>query len=68
MSTPSPSAVVSRPAESGLRAWLAGNPHLRMFETLVRREFWEHRSLWRGPLVVSVLLLVCAVAIAGNVR
>ena len=68
MSTPSPSAVVSRPRESGLRAWVASNPHLRMFETLVRREFWEHRSLWRGPLVVSVLLLVCAVITHGALK
>jgi len=28
--------------------------------TLVRREFWEHRSLWLAPLVVTALLAVCA--------
>ncbi len=36
-----PSAVVSRPATSGWRTWAASNPRLRMFETLVRREFWS---------------------------
>jgi len=35
-------------------------PQLRMFQTLVRREFWEHRSLWAAPLAVTVLLLICA--------
>ena len=68
MSTPSSSAVVSRPGASGLRAWVASNPHLRMFETLVRREFWEHRSLWRAPLVVTVLLLVCALVTHGALK
>jgi ABC-2 type transport system permease protein len=68
VSTPSSSAVASRPRESGWRAWVASNPHLRMFETLVRREFWEHRSLWRGPLVVSILLLVCAVLTHGALK
>lgn len=29
--------------------------------TLVRREFWEHRSLWLAPLVVTALLALCAV-------
>jgi ABC-2 type transport system permease protein len=28
--------------------------------TLVRRELWEHRSLWLAPLVVTALLAVCA--------
>jgi ABC-2 type transport system permease protein len=28
--------------------------------TLVRREFWEHRSLWLVPLVVTALLALCA--------
>jgi ABC-2 type transport system permease protein len=36
-----------------------------MFATLVRREFWEHRSLWRAPLVVTALLLVCALLTHG---
>jgi ABC-2 type transport system permease protein len=66
MSTPS--AVVSAAQASGWRAWVASNPHVRMFETLVRREFWEHRSLWRAPLVVSALLLVCAVLTHGALK
>jgi ABC-2 type transport system permease protein len=28
--------------------------------TLVRRELWEHRALWMAPLVVSGLLILCA--------
>ena len=28
--------------------------------TLVRREFWEHRSLWLAPLAVTALLALCA--------
>jgi ABC-2 type transport system permease protein len=68
VNTPSSSAVVSRPGESGLRAWVASNPNVRMFVTLVRREFWEHRSLWRGPLVVSILLLVCALLTHGALK
>jgi ABC-2 type transport system permease protein len=66
MSTPS--AVVPAAQVSGWRAWVASNPHSRMFETLVRREFWEHRSLWRAPLVVSALLLVCAVLTHGALQ
>jgi ABC-2 type transport system permease protein len=34
----------------------------RVFATLVRREFWEHRALWMTPLVVCALfLLICFV-------
>jgi ABC-2 type transport system permease protein len=66
MSTPS--AAVPAAQVSGWRAWVASNPHSRMFETLVRREFWEHRSLWRAPLVVSALLLVCAVLTHGALK
>jgi ABC-2 type transport system permease protein len=29
--------------------------------TLIRREFWEHASLWRAPLIAAVLLALCAV-------
>jgi ABC-2 type transport system permease protein len=29
--------------------------------TLVRREFWEHASLWRVPLVAAALLALCAI-------
>ena len=66
MSTPS--AVASRPGVSGLRAWVAHNPRIRAFETLVRRELWEHRSLWSAPLVVTVLLLICAFLTHGALK
>ena len=66
MSTPS--ALASRPGVSGMRAWVAHNPRIRAFETLVRREFWEHRSLWMAPFVVSVLLLVCALLTHGALK
>ncbi len=38
---------------------LVGGP-LRPMLTLVRREYWEHRSLWIAPLVVAALLLIGA--------
>jgi ABC-2 type transport system permease protein len=63
-----PSALASRPGVSGLRAWVANNPRTRAFETLLRREFWEHRSLWSAPLVVTVLLLVCAFLTHGALK
>jgi ABC-2 type transport system permease protein len=63
-----PSAVASRPGVSGLHAWVANNPRIRAFETLVRREFWEHRSLWSAPLVVTVLLLICAFLTHGALK
>jgi ABC-2 type transport system permease protein len=34
--------------------------------TLIRRELWEHASLWRVPLVVSGLLLLVAVPASIN--
>ncbi|HXN10891.1 MAG TPA: hypothetical protein VN859_06580 [Steroidobacteraceae bacterium] len=33
----------------------------------IRREFWEHRSLWIGPLIVAGLLLL-SVAVFGRVE
>ena len=33
----------------------------QILKTQIRREFWEHRSLWVAPLVVAVLLLLSAV-------
>jgi ABC-2 type transport system permease protein len=34
-------------------------PHPQgMFVALIRREFWEHRSLWIAPLAVAALLLL----------
>jgi ABC-2 type transport system permease protein len=41
------------------------NPYV----TLVKREFWEHRSLWIAPLVAAgffVVAAICAVLFAGN--
>jgi len=59
MSTPEPitdahdeEAAASVPAP-------AGRPPV--LKTLVRREFWEHRSLWIAPLSVAALLLLVAV-------
>ena len=64
----SPPGLAPRSVASSWRDWVAANPRLRAFQTLVRREFWEHRSLWRGPLVVSILLLVCAVLTHGALK
>jgi ABC-2 type transport system permease protein len=64
----SPSAVAPRAGISGWRAWVTHNPRIRMFQTLVRREFWEHRSLWMAPVAVTVLLLVCALLTHGALK
>jgi ABC-2 type transport system permease protein len=60
-----PAAVSPREAASGFAAWVGNNPRVRRFQTLVRREFWEHRSLWMAPLAVTVLLLICALLTHG---
>ena len=66
MSTPSAvSPGESAPAVGG---WLVNNHYARMFHTLVRREFWEHRALWMAPLVVSALLLLCALLTHGALQ
>jgi ABC-2 type transport system permease protein len=39
-----------------------------MFYTLLRREFWEYRSLWVAPLIVSALLLVSAFLTHGALQ
>ena len=63
-----PAAVSTRaPAPSSLAAW-AQHPQVRMFRTLIRREFWEHRSLWLAPLIVTALLLACALFTHGAAR
>jgi ABC-2 type transport system permease protein len=64
----SPSVVASRAGTPGRRAWAANHPRLRMFQTLVRRELWEHRSLWLAPLAVTALLLVCALLTHGALK
>jgi ABC-2 type transport system permease protein len=41
----------------------------RHYATLVKREFWEHRSLWIAPLVAAgffVVAAICAVLFAGS--
>ena len=35
--------------------------HPPVLRTLIRREFWEHRSLWMAPLAVAALLLIGAI-------
>jgi ABC-2 type transport system permease protein len=52
----------------GWRAWATNNPNIRMFQTLVRREIWEHRSLWMAPLAVTALLLICALLTHGALK
>ncbi len=47
---------------------LASHPALRMFYTLLRREFWEYRSLWMAPLTVSGLLLLSALLTHGALQ
>ncbi|MBV9345074.1 MAG: hypothetical protein JO341_05405 [Gammaproteobacteria bacterium] len=38
----------------------AGTTPARAFLTLVRREFWEHRSLWMAPTVAAALIALSA--------
>jgi ABC-2 type transport system permease protein len=66
MSTPA--AVSTRPQAPGWAAVWANHPQVRMFRTLVRREFWEHRSLWLAPVVVAALLIACALLTHGWAR
>ena len=66
MSTPTAISPTERVPAS--KAWLAANPQLRMFHTLVRREFWEHRALWIAPLVVAALLLLSAMWTHGAIQ
>jgi len=63
-----PAMASTRPPVSGLGAWLASNPRARALRTLVLREFWEHRSLWLVPLIVTALLLACALFTHGASR
>jgi len=42
-------------------------PLTRVFGTLIRRELWEHRSLWITPLIVAALMTLTAFPIhLGN--
>ena len=60
-----PAAVSTRPQSPGWATTWANHPQVRTFRTLVRREFWEHRSLWLAPLIVTALLLACALLTHG---
>jgi ABC-2 type transport system permease protein len=40
---------------------------MKYWQTLIRREFWEHRALWVAPLVVA-LLLVLVTSLSGGVH
>jgi ABC-2 type transport system permease protein len=66
MSTPT--AISPSERAPALQTWIASNPQLRMFYTLVRREFWEHRSLWIAPVAVAVLLLLGALLTHGALQ
>jgi ABC-2 type transport system permease protein len=66
MSTPT--AISPSERAPSLKVWIASSPQLRMFYTLVRREFWEHRSLWFAPLAVMSLLLLGALFTHGAMQ
>jgi ABC-2 type transport system permease protein len=66
MSTPT--ALSPSERAPSLKVWIASSPQLRMFYTLVRREFWEHRSLWMAPLAVVCLLLLGALFTHGAMQ
>jgi ABC-2 type transport system permease protein len=38
---------------------------VKYWQTLIRREFWEHRALWVAPLVVAGLLVVLTLLSGG---
>jgi ABC-2 type transport system permease protein len=52
----SSTAALTPPATAGA----ASRSSLQTVAILMRRELWEHRSLWMTPLFIAVLLLVCA--------
>lgn len=60
-----PTAISPSERLPAVKSWIAANPQLRLFQTLVRREFWEHRSLWVTPLAVMALLILCALLTHG---
>lgn len=61
-----PTAIPASGTVPATRSWLTGNPYLQMLQTLMRREFWEHRALWVAPLSVSCLLLLSALLTHGT--
>lgn len=38
---------------------------MKYWQTLIRREFWEHRALWLAPLVVAGLLVILTLLSGG---
>jgi ABC-2 type transport system permease protein len=57
----SPAAVVP-PASA-----VVHQPWSKTMTVLIRREFWEHRSLWITPLIVAGLLVLAAIPLhVGN--
>ena len=56
---PSADLLGAQPAPAASPALAAGQPPV--LRTLIRREFWEHRSLWIAPLSVAGLLLLGAI-------
>jgi len=52
--------MVDSPSVSGVAR---AAPLLGTLIMLVRRELWEHRALWLGPLAISALLVACAFAV-----
>ena len=44
----------------------AGIPLTSTLVTLVRREFWEHRVLWLGPVVAAALVALAAISAHVN--
>src|SRR3569832_3193 len=54
MSTPEATTAVAMPPTS-----LTNQQSLpKVMGTLIRREFWEHRSLWIAPLIMAVLMVL----------
>jgi ABC-2 type transport system permease protein len=63
LSSPAAPAAVAPPMISVVQQSMA-----KTLTTLIRREFWEHRSLWITPLIVAGLLVLTALPIhIGNV-
>ena len=64
-----PDANLSNPAAAAPPVSMAVHqPLSRTMTILIRREFWEHRSLWIAPLIVAVLLVLTAIPVhIGNV-
>ena len=64
----SPTAVSPGVGVSRINTWLANSPQLKMYQTLVRRELWEHRSLWAAPLAVAALLVLSSLLTHGALQ